>query len=435
MIGVEYLGQTDGTIIYGIACTPRPPGFINTPVYGYLYKRIDSLPGNSTSCLQFMDSAIIANSPSNYLSVPCYRYGGNLAPIEFPIFLDTATIIHYRSFPMFEGYFDSGHPIDSVDFGVMIGSRTRYSTELCSMWGLRIYSNNDYLPMTVVDFNDPNRLMTFNGRYRLPGIYPITDRNRWLEYITGQCQGIVHPFVRYSYDGTEAEIRWSDLVGHPLYEVAYGPYDADPDSFTTETTTQWSFFIRNLTVGDSMIVRVRAMCLYEDTVQVWSPWSETVWVDKGPFTVTAESNNPQWGTVSGSGTYERGEDISLEATPAYMCRFEMWSDRDTANPRPLHVTSDTSFTAIFSFLGGMDTAEPLTLQVAPNPTNGKLSLSANGSGPFLYEISDSSGRKVAQGSFYGPSATIDVESLPAGHYSMKLSSRESSATAVFVVVH
>jgi len=65
------------------------------------------------------------------------------------------------------------------------------------------------------------------------------------------------------------------------------------------------------------------------------------------YTVTVEANDPNLGTVSGSGTYPEGATIEISATPTPQAFFRGWDDGNTDNPRSIVVTQDTTYTAIF----------------------------------------------------------------------------------------
>ena len=65
------------------------------------------------------------------------------------------------------------------------------------------------------------------------------------------------------------------------------------------------------------------------------------------YTVTATSNNPSMGIVTGGGSYPYLANAELSATAYYGHRFVQWSDSSTANPRTIQVVSDTALTAYF----------------------------------------------------------------------------------------
>lgn len=69
---------------------------------------------------------------------------------------------------------------------------------------------------------------------------------------------------------------------------------------------------------------------------------------KKSYTVTVKSNNTEWGSVTGSGTYKDGETATLSAMPAVGCCFVRWNDGDATNPRQIVVSGDAEYIAIFT---------------------------------------------------------------------------------------
>ena len=65
------------------------------------------------------------------------------------------------------------------------------------------------------------------------------------------------------------------------------------------------------------------------------------------YAVTAVSANNIMGSVTGSGTYGHGTEVTLTATPAYGYEFERWSDGSTANPYTFTATADKELAAYF----------------------------------------------------------------------------------------
>ena len=80
------------------------------------------------------------------------------------------------------------------------------------------------------------------------------------------------------------------------------------------------------------------------------------------YTVTVNSNNETWGTVTGSGTYASGATATLAAIPATDCFFVKWNDDVTDNPRTITVTKDITYTAYFA----ENTGETFTVTVNSN---------------------------------------------------------------------
>ncbi|MBQ7209426.1 MAG: InlB B-repeat-containing protein [Paludibacteraceae bacterium] len=65
------------------------------------------------------------------------------------------------------------------------------------------------------------------------------------------------------------------------------------------------------------------------------------------FTVKATSENTDFGTVIGSGTYECGTTATLTATAKTGYEFDHWSDDATETTHPVTVTADAEYTAYF----------------------------------------------------------------------------------------
>lgn len=84
------------------------------------------------------------------------------------------------------------------------------------------------------------------------------------------------------------------------------------------------------------------------TVQLISDTAFIAFFEPNQYTVSVSADNPNFGTVSGNGTFDYGSTISLVATPQSHCHFVRWSDNNTENPRNLTVENDISLTAYFA---------------------------------------------------------------------------------------
>ncbi|MCR5191764.1 MAG: leucine-rich repeat protein [Bacteroidales bacterium] len=83
-------------------------------------------------------------------------------------------------------------------------------------------------------------------------------------------------------------------------------------------------------------------------VTVTSDMTYTAVFASNNCTITVNSNNSDWGTVSGGGNYQYGQTATLTATSASHYHFERWSDGNTLNPRTISVIEDLSLTAFFA---------------------------------------------------------------------------------------
>ena len=102
-------------------------------------------------------------------------------------------------------------------------------------------------------------------------------------------------------------------------------------------------------------------------------------------------NNPDWGTVSGEGTYPAGSVVEVSATPTDSTRFVSWDDGNTDNPRYVTVTETIILVANF---------EPL-----PNYTITVRSISESmgvvyGSGTYPANMTINIGAIPAQGFYF-----------------------------------
>lgn len=68
----------------------------------------------------------------------------------------------------------------------------------------------------------------------------------------------------------------------------------------------------------------------------------------GVYTVTVNSNNSSWGSVSGGGQYNYNTTATLTATPTTHHHFVRWNDANTTTPRTVTVTDDITYTAYFA---------------------------------------------------------------------------------------
>ena len=68
------------------------------------------------------------------------------------------------------------------------------------------------------------------------------------------------------------------------------------------------------------------------------------------FTITVNTNNDAWGTVTGGGDYADQATATLTATPKAGYQFVKWQDGVKDNPRTITVTADATYTAYFEAL-------------------------------------------------------------------------------------
>ncbi len=93
---------------------------------------------------------------------------------------------------------------------------------------------------------------------------------------------------------------------------------------------------------------------------------------KKSYTITVKSNNAEWGTVTGSGSYKDGETATISAIPAQGYYFNCWNDGNTENPRKIVVSGNAEFIATFSDTpgggGGTEGAVEISGAISSNAT-------------------------------------------------------------------
>ena len=97
---------------------------------------------------------------------------------------------------------------------------------------------------------------------------------------------------------------------------------------------------------------------------------------KKEFTITVKSNNAEWGSVSGSGTYAKGTTIPIEAIAKDGYTFVSWQDKNTENPRSIVVEANATYTATFEKAYWFSVAKDKKVVFSP----GNLQWSATGGG-------------------------------------------------------
>ena len=140
-------------------------------------------------------------------------------------------------------------------------------------------------------------------------------------------------------------------------------------------------------------------------------------------TVTAVANDAAMGTVTGSGEYAYGTEVTLTATANEGFRFVNWSNGETEATITLTVTEDVTLTANFEVAEtGIDNVDLTSVKVYPNPTMGKVAVSADN--VTKVEVLDLVGRMVA---VVEGSNTIDLSTLSNGVYTLRITTEDGIA--------
>jgi hypothetical protein len=91
---------------------------------------------------------------------------------------------------------------------------------------------------------------------------------------------------------------------------------------------------------------------------------------KKSYTITVKSNNADWGSVTGGGTYKDGETATISAIPKTGYYFIAWNDGNAENPREILVSGNAEYIATFSDTpgggGGGGDAQELSGSISSN---------------------------------------------------------------------
>lgn len=125
-------------------------------------------------------------------------------------------------------------------------------------------------------------------------------------------------------------VRFFDEKGNQLGETQYVAYGSTPEvpNYTKPATQQYTY----TTTWTPQVSAVTAACDYTAVIE------QTV----NRYTVTVVGTGC---TFTGAGTYDYGTSVDLTATAKSGYENPVWADGETANPRTIIVTCDTTFTA------------------------------------------------------------------------------------------
>ena len=94
--------------------------------------------------------------------------------------------------------------------------------------------------------------------------------------------------------------------------------------------------------------------------------------DNYTFLITANSNNNNYGTVSGGGTYNQGATATLTATAKPCYKFVKWNDGNTSATRTVTVSASATYTATFE----ADPPEIISVTITRSSDLANVSISA-----------------------------------------------------------
>ncbi len=132
----------------------------------------------------------------------------------------------------------------------------------------------------------------------------------------------------------------SAVPNNPSYGSVSGSGEYKSGEQAILTATPYSGY-RFVDWSDGMRENPRTVIMHENT-SLKANFDKTVY-----YTITVNSNNTSWGTVSGGGSYPAGATATLKATPRSGYSFERWNDGNTSATRTITVNGNATYTATF----------------------------------------------------------------------------------------
>lgn len=183
--------------------------------------------------------------------------------------------------------------------------------------------------------------------------------------------------------------------------------------------------------NDSVTTNPRTFTVTQDTtfIAYFAPLAE--------YSVEVFVDDLKRGTVQGSGVYYEQSEVTISAQANEGYYFQHWNDSVAANPRTIVLTQDTTFTAHFGIDNdstvGISAAEANTnlFTLSPNPTTKNLQITLHQTGHYTMEIYSAKGVEVCKQEI-SQSATIDVSTLVAGTYVVKIYNDKYAGVKTFV---
>ena len=154
--------------------------------------------------------------------------------------------------------------------------------------------------------------------------------------------------AKKAYQDSAVWSAFTNIIEGPVYTATVQPSDKNYGSATivsntcadglTVKATATKEHYRFVRWSDGSTQNPYTLVLTKDTIL-----TAEFALDEHTVTATAEH-----GTVTGSGTYTHGTEVTLTAIADEHYRFVRWSDGSTDNPRTISVTKDSTFTAEFA---------------------------------------------------------------------------------------
>jgi hypothetical protein len=276
---------------------------------------------------------------------------------------------------------------------------------------------------------------TFNVSVR--AICSATNTSEWSEPIQFTTESCVAPtnVAVSSITANSAVVSWTAAASsNGRYTMEYGFSGFSRGQGTTVEVTGTTYTITGLESEIEYDVYVASYC-GENIVSPWTPVQSFTTVAGGQeetYTITVQSNNTAWGTVTGGGTYPAGTQVTLTATATSIGEFVEWQDGNTEAQRSIVVTGNATYTATFREHVGIDDVDGNAIALYPNPASTTVTIAGMELQSQIV-IVDMNGREVYRANAADGSVKVDVSSLSKGAYFVRITGEKTNAIRKLVV--
>ncbi len=425
----NYSDGTTGVSVYAADTTITTANIPETVTYeGVTYTVIEIGYEAFQNCRNLTSVTI----PKGVLSIDCYSFVGctNLRVLNYNAECYIGNLGRFFGYDDPEEYhFFRDCPINEINIGEDVRKIPAYfAYNLDSLTSITISDGVDSIMngafencSNLTSVNIPNSVTYIDRYYRSPfyGCSGLTSMTIDMSHIIGDTTtyyGTVSPFAIPSLQNL--------TLGENVTSIASGAFSSC--SFlqnvtclaTTPPTLEDNTVFPYPNIA-SLNVPCGSLEAYSSATSFWNMFFAGRISENG-YNVEVSVNDETFGSVAVESDCSTA---MLTATASDCYEFLRWNDGNTDNPRTVALTSDTAFTAIFALIdeSSLLEAEAESISFFPNPTKSEITFSQ---AIEKVEVIDLTGKTILT---FSNAKTINIESLPAGTYYLRLTNEEKSS--------